>query len=533
MAITVQNVSKGYGGRLLFQEVDAAFSPGNNYGLTGPNGCGKSTFMKILIGDEEPDSGHVSRPPRTGWLRQDHYAFDEFTVMDTVLQGNPRLWAAMQEKEVIYAKGDDITEEDGERLGELECVVAEEDGYVAEPEAAQLLEGLGVGQELHYEPMSSVKGGLKVRVLLAQALFGHPEALLLDEPTNHLDMQSIMWLEDFLFDYDGVLVVISHDRRFLNAVCDRIADIDYEAIITYTGNYDEMVRAKASVRSRVEKDNAAREKKISQLQDFISRFGAGTRASQTRSRAKQIDRLKPSEIKRSNIARPFIRFSNEDPSGRDVLEVSNLSKSFDDLTIFTGFNTMLHRGDKVAILGRNGIGKTTLLEQLLAPENEQSGAVKWGHNTSIGYFGHNHRAMIDEGTTVYDWLFAQRPEVGAETVRAVLGRMLFSGADGAKPTTTLSGGEAARLVLCKLILMDYNTLLLDEPTDHLDLESISALREAIEAYQGTILYVTHDRDLASAATRIFTYPKPGELLDYQGKLDEYLDWYAKYYAKAS
>ena len=530
--ITISEVDKGFGGRMLFRDVNVAFSAGKNYGLTGPNGSGKSTLMKIMVGAEDTDRGTVKIPKRTGWLRQDHFAFDEFRVIDTVIMGNKRLWDAMVKKEIIYAK-EEITEDDGVELGELEGIVAEEDGYMAESEAGNLLAGLGIHTEDHERPMSEMLGGIKVRILLAQALFGDPEALLLDEPTNHLDMESILWLEDFLVRYSGVLVVISHDRRFLNQVCDHIADIDYEAVITYTGNYDEMVRTKANVRQRIDKDNTNNSKKIAQLQDFIQRFGAGTRASQTRSRAKQIEKLRPDEIKRSNIARPFIRFAFEDQSGRDVLSVDQLDRAYGDNQIFSMFCSNIQRGDKIAILGGNGIGKTTLVESILDEDNWNTGKVRWGHNTKIGYFGHNHREQIEPGRTVYEWLFAHWPEKGEQHVRGVLGRMLFSGEDGKKPTATLSGGEAARLVMCKLILMEYNVLVLDEPTDHLDLESISALREAIEAYQGTIFFVTHDRDLATAATRIWSFPEEGSLIDYDGKVDAYLDWYNSYYAKQS
>ncbi|HHO52235.1 MAG TPA: ATP-binding cassette domain-containing protein [Deltaproteobacteria bacterium] len=531
--ITVSEVTKGFGGRTLFREVSVTFSQGNNYGLTGPNGSGKSTFMKILLGQEDTDHGSISLPRRVGWLRQEQSAFDDHTVLNTVIMGNQRLWAALEERERLFDKGDDLTEDEGVRLGELEGVVAEEDGYEAEAQAAMLLNGLGIDSALHDRKMSEQQGGAKVRVLLAQALFGDPDALLLDEPTNGLDMDSIIWLEEFLIGYQGALVVISHDRRFLNQVCDHIADIDYETIITYPGNYDEMVRQKSQIRNRVEKENAVREKKISQLQDFISRFGAGTRASQTRSRAKQIEKLRPEEIKRSNIARPYIRFPAEPPSGRDVLRISDLSHAYGNHTIFEAFHTEVQRGEKVAILGRNGIGKTTLINALLDQGNQDAGKVQWGHNTRLGVMGHDHRGMIEPGLTVYSWLFAQRPEVGEQQIRAVLGRMLFSNKDGEKPTATLSGGEAARLVMCWLILMEFNVLVLDEPTDHLDLESCSALRDAIEAYEGTVLYVTHDRDLASVATTIWTYPQDQELINYSGPLDEYLDWHKKYYSQAS
>lgn len=531
--VTVSEVTKGFAGRTLFREVNVSFTAGNNYGLTGPNGSGKTTFMKILLGVEDTDKGHVSLPRRVGWLRQDQSAFDDHRVIDTVIMANEKLWDAMVEKELLYAKGDDLTEDEGIRLGELEGVVAEENGYEAESGAAVLLDGLGVTQDMHERKMSEMPAGIKVRVLLAQALFGDPDALLLDEPTNGLDMDAIIWLEEFLVAYSGVLILISHDRRFLNAVCDHIADIDYEAIITYTGNYDDMVRQKSQVRSRVDKDNAAREKKISQLQEFVSRFAAGTRSSQTRSRAKEIERLKPEDVKRSNIARPFIRFPVGDQSGRDVLHVEDLSHSYVDLPVFSGFHADVSRGDKVAILGRNGVGKTTLIKALMDPENERNGKVRWGHNAKIGYFGHDHRDMITPGRTVYSWLFEQRPVVGEQFVRGVLGRMLFSNKDGEKPTATLSGGEAARLVMCKLILLEHNILILDEPTDHMDLESCSALKEAIEAYEGTVFYVTHDRDLASAATRIWTYPDSGELIHYAGTLDEYIDWHKKYYQQTA
>ncbi|MFK7930758.1 MAG: ABC-F family ATP-binding cassette domain-containing protein [Myxococcota bacterium] len=532
--ITVSDVSKGFGGSMLFEDVNVAFSAGHNYGLTGPNGSGKSTFMKLLIGVEPSDSGHVSLPERTAWLRQDHTAFDDNKVLDTVVMGNARLWAAMTEKERLYAKdeAEGLADEEYEKLGELEMVVAEEDGYTVEADAAQLLAGLGIEQDLHDRPMSELQGGIKLRVLVAQALFGKPDALLLDEPTNHLDMDSIRWLEDFLIDFKGVLIVISHDRRFLNAVCDQISDIDYKTIINYPGNYDDMVRQKAQIRGRQEKENVDKSKKIAQLQEFISKFGAGTRASQTRSRAKQVEKLRPDEVKRSNIRRPFIRYPVDEQSGRDVLEVTDLAFTYPDggPQILSGFHSHVSRGDKVAILGRNGIGKTTLVKLLmndmakggLTPD---AGSVKWGHNAQIGWYKEEHREDIEAGSTVFEWLFDHRPEVGQEQVRAILGRMLFSGHDGKKPTGTLSGGEAARLMMSLMILKAYNVLILDEPTNHLDLESISALGDAIEAYEGTIFYVTHDRDLASKANRIWAYDGPGHLIDYAGGLEEYLEWY--------
>ncbi len=529
--INVNDVSKGYGGRLLFDHVQVSFRPGINYGLTGPNGAGKSTFMKILIGAEDTDKGSVSKPKRTAWLRQDHYAFDAFRVLDVVIMGNKRLWDAMQAKEAIYARAE-FTDEDNDQLGELEGIVAEENGYVAEPDAAVLLEGAGVPQELHERPMSEVQGDLKLRVLLAQALFGEPDALLLDEPTNHLDMDAIRWLENFLLGYKGVLVVISHDRAFLNSVCDQIADIDYQTIILYPGNYDEMVRQKSQVRGRIEKENDAKEKKIVQLQEFVARFAAGTRSSQTRSRQRQIEKLRPDEIKRSNIARPFIRFDEGEPSGKDVVELKGLSAAYGDHVIFSDVHVRFNRGDKIAIVGRSGMGKSTLCKALVGRLAPAAGEVRWGHNVRLGYFAEDHRDEIAPGQTVFSWLHAHKPDMIQQDVRAVLGRMLFSGEDGGKPTATLSGGEAARLMMSKLILLKHNVLVLDEPTNHLDLESISSLREAIESYQGTVFYVTHDRDLAAASTRILAFPEPGRLIDYSGNMDEYLAWYDKQHAAA-
>src|SRR6478609_5713518 len=363
--ISVNGVSMRYGSKVLFDDVTATFSRGRRYGLTGPNGAGKTTFMKLLTGDLPPQQGTVNRPEKLGVLRQDQFAFDEFRVIDTVIMGNARLWHALAEREILYGKAD-MTHDDGMRLGELEGIVGEEDGYTAESDAAILLQGLDIPDEMHERRMGEIPGGHKVRVLLAQALFGHPQALLLDEPTNHLDLDSIHWLQGFLNEFEGVLIVISHDRHFLNRVCTHIADIDYETIITYTGGYDDMVVAKTQIRSKIEAENAQREKKIAQLNDFIARFGAGTRASQTTSRRKEVERLQTTELARSNIQRPFIKFTTKRPSGRVPLEFDGLSKAFGDLTVFSGFGSVVQRGDKIVLVGKNGVGKTTLLKSLLA-----------------------------------------------------------------------------------------------------------------------------------------------------------------------
>jgi ATPase subunit of ABC transporter with duplicated ATPase domains len=520
--IVVSNVSKGFGGRLLFENVTTSFGPGKRFGLTGPNGAGKSTFMKILIGDLEPDSGTISRPKRLGILRQDHSLYDDMRVVDTVIAGNKRLWDAMTEKEALLAKPNQ-TDEDGEKLGELECIIGEEDGYSAESDAAVMLEGLGISQERQERPMNELQGGFKLRVLLAQALFGQPHALLLDEPTNHLDIESIAWLEEFLLAYNGVLVVISHDRHFLNEVCTHIADIDYQAIIQYTGNYDEMVRAKAQIRTQVESSNARKMEKIKQLQDFVQKFGAGTRSSQAASRKKEIQRLRPDEIKRSNIARPYIRFDFEKSSGREVLEVRKLAGGYDGKRIFTGLNLDVSRGDKVAIIGRNGTGKTTLVRTLLKELPTIQGSIKWGHETHPGYFPQDHEHEIPPGHTVFGWMFEQKPIAGKEGVRQVLGRMLFSGEDGDKPTATLSGGERVRTLLARLMLLQHNVLVMDEPTNHMDLEAISALRDGIEAYQGTCIFVSHDRDLVeTVANKLVVLDESGRVDVYPGGFQEYL-----------
>ncbi|HZH02451.1 MAG TPA: ATP-binding cassette domain-containing protein, partial [Myxococcaceae bacterium] len=467
--ITVTQVTKAFGPKKLFEDVNVAFSPGRRYGLTGPNGAGKSTFMKILAGDETPDMGSVSRPKRLGILRQDHFQHDNDRAIDVVLMGNAVLWAAMQEKEALLAKSD-ISDEEGNRLAELEGVIGEEDGYMAESVAASLLEGLGINQADQAQPMKALAGGYKVRVLLAQALFGRPEALLLDEPTNDLDIDSIHWLEEFLQSYEGVLITISHDRHFLNAICTHVADIDYETIITYPGAYDQMVMQKAQVRSRVESENSEKKKKIAQLQDFIARFHAGTRASQVQSRAKQIDKLRTEDVKRSNIARPFIKFEQKAPSGKQTLMVEGVTKAFDGTPVIRPFNALVTRGEKVCVIGRNGVGKSTLVKVITGQEKPDAGAVQWGHQAVAGYLPQNHDGEIPGGTTAFDWLRQLENKMSNEEISGILGRMLFQGDERMKPTSTLSGGERVRLLLAKLMMTKDNVLVLDEPTNHLDLE---------------------------------------------------------------
>jgi ATPase subunit of ABC transporter with duplicated ATPase domains len=517
-----------YGSKVLFDDVTTTFSAGRRYGLTGPNGAGKSTFMKLLTGELQPQKGSVVRPGKLGVLRQDQFAFDAFRVIDTVIMGNSRLWSALEERERLYARTE-MTDDEGMRLGELEGIVGEEDGYSAESDAAILLQGLDIPEALHERPMSGLQGGQKVRVLLAQALFGHPQALLLDEPTNHLDLDSIHWLREFLIRYDGTLIVISHDRHFLNDVCTHIADIDYQTIITYTGGYDDMVLAKTQIRARVEADNAQREKKIAQLNDFIARFGAGTRASQTTSRRKEVERLQTTELARSNIQRPYIRFSMNRPSGRTVLEASGVRKAYGSLEVVGDFSAVLNRGEKVVLVGRNGQGKTTLLKTLLAdapglpetPGDRDAGKVRWGHEVAIGYFAQDATGAITKGMTVVEWLHQFDPDASRQEIHGLLGQMLFSGEEGLKPTDALSGGETARLLFCRIMLQKPNVLVLDEPTNHLDLESINALNVALQRYEGTVLLVTHDQDLMEeVGTRVWHFDHD-RIEDFKGTYEEY------------
>jgi ATPase subunit of ABC transporter with duplicated ATPase domains len=526
--ISVQGVSMRFGSKILFDDVTTTFSAGRRYGLTGPNGAGKSTFMKLLTGELPPQRGTVVRPANVGVLRQDHFAFDEFRVIDTVIMGNHRLWNALQERERLYAKAA-MTNDDGMRLGELEGIVGEEDGYSAESDAAILLHGLDIPDGLHERAMAECQGGQKVRVLLAQALFGRPQALLLDEPTNHLDLDSIHWVREFLVRYEGTLIVISHDRHFLNGVCTHIADIDYQTIITYTGGYDDMVLAKTQIRTRVEADNEQREKKISQLQDFIARFSAGTRASQVMSRKKEVERLQTTELARSNIQRPYIRFTMNRPSGRVAAEINGVRKAFGDLTVVNDFSAIVNRGEKIVLVGRNGLGKTTLLKALLAdapsvepaPSAIDAGSVRWGHEVSIGYFPQDHTGAIQMGLTAVEWLHQFDPDAARQDIHGLLGQMLFSGEEGLKPTDALSGGETARLLFCRIMLQKPNVLVLDEPTNHLDLESINALNIALQKYEGTVFLVTHDEDLMEeVGTRVWHFDGR-TIQDFKGTYEDY------------
>jgi len=532
--LSLNNITMRFGPRILFEDVSCTFFAGRRYAISGPNGAGKTTLMKILTGDIEPTKGDVTRPKKFGILRQDQFAFDEFRVVDTVIMGNARLWKTLEERDTLYAKPHDaLTDKDGMRLAELEGIVGEENGYTAESDAAVLLDGLGLEEPLHERKMRELQGGQKVRVLLAQALFGSPPALLLDEPTNHLDLDSVHWLQDYLIEYEGVLIVISHDRHFLNSVCTHTADIDYQTVIMYNGGYDDMVLAKTSIRSRIESENAQRERKIAQLNEFIARFSAGTRSAQATSRKKEVERLQSAELARSNIARPFIRFQMDQHSGRHPLEIKSITKSYDGVKVIQPFTANVDRGEKIALMGRNGSGKTTLLKSLIrnatgfVEDSDRQfpvdgGTVVWGPNVAVGYFAQDHSDSIAKGTTVLEWLHQFKPQAAQEELRGLLGQMLFSGEDALKQTGALSGGESARLIFCRLMLQKPNVLVLDEPTNHLDLESINALNISLQKYLGTVLLVTHDHDVIDeVATRIWHF-EGGRVEDFKGPYSDYL-----------
>lgn len=520
--ITLNNITKKVGVRLLFEDVTITFNSKCRYGLTGPNGAGKSTLLKIIMGQEPPTSGSVILPKKVGYLKQNIADFAKHRALDVVIMGNVPLWDALAERDRLYEQ--EMTESVGIRLGELEEVIAEENGYSAEADAEMILSGMGIPPELHLHPMGTIPTDMQFRVMLCQALFGEPEALILDEPTNHLDLESIGWLEKFLHNYKGTMIVVSHDRHFLNAVTTHIADIDYETVIIYPGNYDEMLFTKTSVRDRAELENKSKEKKISQLKDFVSRFGAGTRASQVQSRLREIERLQPTELKKSNIQRPYIRFyPPEKVSGQSVFKLENVSKGYDH-PVIRNFSCDILRGEKIAVIGNNGRGKTTLLKLLAGVITQDSGKIEPGHGLQVGYFPQVHSDVIDKHSkeTIFDWLKARRPGIYDQDIRSILGKMLFTGDDAFKLINHLSGGETARLIIGGLMLCNYNVLIMDEPNNHLDLEAVSALGWALQDYKGTAIFASHDRELISlAATKIISLEED-KVHFFDGTLDEYL-----------
>lgn len=523
--ISTANITMQFGAKPLFENISVKFGGGNRYGLIGANGCGKSTLMKILGGDLAPSSGNVSvdSNERLGKLRQDQFAFEDYTVLDTVIMGHTELWRVKQERDRIYSLAE-MSEQEGMQVAELEATFAELDGYTAEARAGELLMGVGIPVEQHTGLMSAVAPGWKLRVLLAQALFADPEILLLDEPTNNLDISTIRWLEEVLDERGSTMIIISHDRHFLNRVCTHMADLDYGELRIYPGNYDEYMTASTLVREQLYADNAKKKAQIAELQTFVSRFSANaSKAKQATSRAKQIEKIKLDDVKPSSRVSPFIRFEQEKKLYRLALEVKRLSKGYDETPLFRNLNLMVEAGERVAVIGPNGIGKTTLLRTLVRDLQPDSGMVKWSENVSIGYFAQDHAADFAADMNLFDWMFQWKKERDDEQmIRATLGRLLFSQDDIAKSVKILSGGEQGRMLFGKLMLQQPNVLVMDEPTNHLDMESIEALNTALDNYPGTLLFVSHDREFVSSlATRIIELTPQG-VVNFSGSYDDYL-----------
>ncbi len=522
--ISVSGLAKAFGSQSLFEDVAFQLNSGERYGLVGANGSGKSTLLRVLTGDELPSDGVVNIPKklRLGVLRQDHFTYENEPILDVVMMGNEELWQAMTEKEELLAVADQSF--DGDRYAELEEIVLKHDGYTAEAHAAEILEGLGIPTEAHRRPLSTLSGGFKLRVLLAQVLAASPDALLLDEPTNHLDILSIRWLEKFLQEYTGVVVVISHDHRFLDNVCSYILDVDYETVMLYTGNYTEFAALKKAERERKEKEIAKREKEIAHHKQFVERFKAkATKARQAKSKVKQMERIVIDRLPQTSRRYPSFKFKQRRASGKDALTIENVSKAYGDNQVLEDVSLTVRREDKVAIIGPNGIGKSTLLKIAMGEIGADEGSSEWGYEAHPGYFAQDHRSSLtSDKQTVEAWLWESCPGEPIGFVRGHLGQVLFTGDDVEKRLGSLSGGEAARLIFAQLAIARPNVLVLDEPTNHLDLESIEALVDGLSAYDGTLLLVSHDRWFVSRlANRIIEISANG-INDYQGTYEEYV-----------
>lgn len=519
------NITMQFGSKPLFENISVKFGGGNRYGLIGANGCGKSTLMKILGGDLVPSGGNVFLDPneRLGKLRQDQFAFENYTVIDTVIMGHTELWDVKAERDRIYALPE-MTEEEGYKVADLEVVYGEMDGYSAESRAGELLLGVGIPVEQHYGLMSEIAPGWKLRVLLAQALFSNPDILLLDEPTNNLDIDTIRWLETVLNERNSTMIIISHDRHFLNMVCTHMADLDYGELRVYPGNYDEYMTAATQARERLMSDNAKKKAQISELQSFVSRFSANaSKSKQATSRARQIDKIKLDEVKASSRQNPFIRFEQDKKLFRNALEIDGLSKGFDNGPLFKNLRMLLEVGDKLAVLGTNGVGKTTLLKTLVGELEPDTGFAKWSENANIGYYAQDHESEFAEDLTLFEWMSQwKQPSDDEQVVRGYLGRLLFSQDDIKKSVKVLSGGEKGRMLFGKLMMQRPNILVMDEPTNHMDMESIEALNMALEMYEGTLVFVSHDREFVSSlATRILEIT-PTKTIDFSGNYEDYL-----------
>ena len=521
--ITASNIGLSYGTQVLFKEVDIKFTPGNCYGIIGANGSGKSTFLKILSGEIEPDTGKVIVTPgqRLATLRQDHFAFNEYSVLETVIMGYEKLYSIMKERDAIYSK-EEFTEEDGLRAAELEGDFAELGGWEAESEAAQLLSGLGIADALHEKQMAEVEDSIKVRALLAQALFGNPDILLLDEPTNHLDLESIHWLEDFLSDFDNTVIVVSHDRHFLNTVCTHIADIDYGKIQLYVGNYDFWYLSSQLAAKQQRDEKRRREEKIAELKEFIYRFSSNVaKARQATSRKKLIDKLTIDDIRPSSRRFPYVAFKPNREVGRNILDIDSLSKSIEGEVLLDKFSLHVNAGDKIAFVGPGHAAKSALFEILSGNDEQDDGSYTWGVTTSLSYFPKNNNHLFEEHVSIVDWLRRYSPDQDETYVRSFLGRMLFSGDEALKDLTVLSGGEKVRCLLAKMMLEGANVLIFDEPTSHLDLEAITALNNGLIDFTGNILFNSHDHQFVeSIANRIIEFT-PGGVIDRMMGFEEY------------
>ncbi len=522
--ISASNICLAYGRRTIFKNVNIKFTPGNCYGLIGANGAGKSTFLKILAGDSEPDKGEVSiaKGLRLAVLRQDQFAFDDELVFNTVIMGHKRLYDVMAEREAIYTK-EEFTEQDGVRSGELEAEFAEMNGYDAESEAAVLLNGLGISEELRQKKMKDLEGGEKVRVLLAQALFGNPDILLLDEPTNHLDLTSIQWLEEFLSRFQNTVIVVSHDRHFLNQACTHIADIDFGTIRTYVGNYDFWYEASQLVLKQKQDANKKASDKANELKDFIARFSSNaSKAKQATSRKKLLDKLEIEELPVSSRKYPFVVFKPERPCGDIILEVKDLCKTVDGVRVLDRLSLVVRKGDKIALVGGNSTAKTTLLQILAGELEPDSGSFRWGVTITHSYFPKENSAYFAKDLSLIDWLCQYPPHEGESFARGFLGRMLFSGDEATKMTSVLSGGERVRCMLARMMLTNANVLLFDEPTNHLDLESITALNNSLISFSEVVLFASHDHKFVSTLANRIIELTPGGVIDRVMGFDDYL-----------
>ena len=523
--ISTANVTMQFGSKPLFENISVKFGDGNRYGLIGANGCGKSTFMKILDGSLTPTAGNVFITPneRIGKLSQDQFAFEEFSVVDTVIMGHAELWEIKKERDRIYGLAE-MSEEDGLKVADLEAEFAELDGYSAESRAEEILLGAGIEQASHYGLMSGIAPGLKLRVLLAQAIFSNPDILLLDEPTNNLDINTIRWLEALLNARKCTMIIISHDRHFLNSVCTHMADIDYGELRVYPGNYDDFMTAATEVQERLRSENAKKSVQIADLQQFVSRFSANaSKAKQATSRAKQLEKIKLDDIKPSSRVSPFIRFNQEKKLHRQALTLEEVGHGFDGEVLFKDANMILEAGTRLAVIGENGVGKTTLLRCLMNEFSANEGTVKWAENATLGYCPQDATSEFNTDLNLFDWMCQWRkPTHDDQIVRATLGRMLFSTEDFDKPVKICSGGEKNRLLFGRLMMQDPNVIIMDEPTNHLDMESIEALNLALEHYPGTLIFVSHDREFVSSlATRILEI-KDHNCVDFHGTYEEYL-----------